>query len=76
MERPFKKFENPEPKCFEVCLKLREIFGEYYKVTELICNKEIDKDILKDIGVFYKNDEFAYLLNEKLKFISEIIKEN
>lgn len=62
-----KKFENPEPKCFKVCLTLREILGEYYKVTESICNKEIDKDILKDIGVFHKNDEFAYLLNGKLK---------
>ena len=62
-----KKFENPEPKCFEICLKLRNIFIEYNKIIGVICDKENDKDILKDIGEFYKNDEFAYLLNEKIK---------
>ena len=62
-----KKFENPEPKCFKVCLTLRNIFIEYNNITESICNNEEDKDILKDIGDFNKNDEFAYLLNEKIK---------
>ena len=62
-----KKFENPEPKCFEICLKLRNIFREYNKIIGDICDKENDEDILKDIGEFYKNDEFAYLLNEKIK---------
>ena len=62
-----KEFYKAEPKCFEVCLNLRTIFREYNGIIESICNKEKDKDILKDIGDFYKNDEFAYLLNEKIK---------
>ena len=71
MERDLKKFENSEPKCFEIWLTLRNIFKEYNKITESICDKEKDKDtlkdILKDFGDFYKNDEFVYLLNEKIK---------
>ena len=62
-----KEFDKPEPKCFEVCLDLRKTFIKYKEITESLCNKDKDEDIIKDIGDFYKNDEFAYLLNEKIK---------
>ena len=62
-----KAFEQPEENSFKVCLDLRLIFIEYYKVIEKICDPEKDKKIIKDIGDFYKTDDFAYHLNEKLK---------
>jgi hypothetical protein len=62
-----KAFEKPEPNCFEVCKSLRIIFLEYSKIIKSICDQEKDKKIIKDIGDFHKNDDFAYHLNEKLK---------
>ena len=62
-----KEFNKPDPDCFEVCLKLREIFIEYSKIIKSICDKEKDKDIIKDITDFLKIDEFAYLLNDNIR---------
>ena len=62
-----KAFEQPEETCFRVCLDLRKIFIEYNDVVKTICDPEDDKKIIKDIGEFYKTDDFAYHLNEKLK---------
>ena len=74
-----KKYDEPDPKCFKVCLNLRKIFIEYSGITKSICNiekdKDIFKDILKDIEDFHKNDEFAYLLNEKIKIFFKNKKE-
>ena len=61
-----KEFDKPEPKCFKICINLRKIFIEYNRIIESLC-KDKNENILKDIGEFYKNDEFAYLLNEKIK---------
>ena len=62
-----KAFEKPEPDCFKVCKSLRIIFLEYSEIIKSICDQEKDKKIIKDIGDFHKNDDFAYHLNEKLK---------
>ena len=66
-----KEFNKPSPNCFEICLKLRKIFIEYNKIIKSINDKEKDKEkyknIIKDITDYHKIDEFAYLLNEKIK---------
>ena len=70
-----KAFEQPEENCFKVCYELRQIFIKYNYVIEKICDREKDKKIIKDIGDFYKLDEFAFHLNEKLKIFLKNKKE-
>lgn len=62
-----KGFNQPDPECFKVCYKLREIFLNYDSLIKSICDKEKDKDIIKEIKNFREIDEFAYLLNESIK---------
>ena len=67
-----KDFNRADPYCFGICLKLRNHFIEYSKIINTICDKEKDKDTIKDINDFNKIDEFAYLLNENIKrFLKE-----
>ena len=62
-----KEFNKANPDCFTVCLNLRETFFDYNKLVKSICDKEKDKDIIKDIKNYGEIDEFAYLLNENIK---------
>ena len=48
-------------------MNLRETFFDYNKLVKSICDKEKDKDIIKDIKNYGEIDEFAYLLNENIK---------
>ena len=50
-----------------VCLNLRKTFFDYNKFVKSICDKEKDKDIIKDIKNYGEINEFAYLLNENIK---------
>ena len=71
--KEFRKI-NPNPKYFEVCTKLRNIFKEYVKFIQTICDKKKDKDIIQDIENYINIDEFAYILNEKIKNYFELEK--
>ena len=62
-----KEFNKPSPDCFIICWKLRELFIDYDKLIKKICDKEKDKDIIKDIKNYRDIDAFAYLLNENIK---------
>ena len=62
-----KEFNKANPDCFMVCLNLRKTFFDYNKFVKSICDKEKDKDIIKDIKNYGEIDEFAYLLNENIK---------
>ncbi len=62
-----KEFNKADPDCFVVCWNLRKIFLDYNEIIKSICDKEKDKDIIKDIKNFGEIDEFAYLLNENIK---------
>ena len=48
-------------------LRFMRNFLNYNNLIKSICDKEKDKDILKDIKNFGEIDEFAYLLNENIK---------
>ena len=71
--KEFRKI-NPNPKYFEVCSKLRNVFKEYDKFIKAICDKKKDKDIIQDIENYINIDEFAYVLNEKIKNYFELKK--
>ena len=75
-ERIAKEFRkiDPNPKYFEVCSKLRNIFKEYDKFIRRIYDKNKDKDIIQDIDNYINIDEFAYVLNEKIKNYFELEK--
>lgn len=62
-----KVFYKPNPNCFIVCSKLREIFREYYELIQSICDKINDKEKIEDIQNFYDIDEIAYSLNDIIK---------
>ena len=62
-----KEFNKANPDCLTVYLNLRETFFDYNKLVKSICDKEKDKDIIKDIKNYGEIDEFAYLLNENIK---------
>ena len=64
--KEFRKI-NPNPKYFEVCSKLRNVFKEYDKFIKAICDKKKDKDIIQDIENYINIDEFAYVLNTELQ---------
>ena len=62
-----KAFEAPEENCFKFCPELIAIFIKYNGIIEILCDKEKDKKIIKDIGELLKTDDLSYHLNEKLK---------
>ena len=67
-----KEYNIPSPDYIVICWKLRELFIDYDKIINKICNKEKEKDIINDIKVYREHDEFAYLLNENIKaFLKE-----
>ena len=48
-------------------MNLRETFFDYNKLVKSICDKEKDKDIIKDIKNYGEIEEFICLLNENIK---------
>ena len=60
-------FKEPKEQYFFICFKLRECFIEYSEIINTICDKEKDKNIIKDITDFHKTDEFAPSLNRNIK---------